>query len=412
MRRFSPVPSPHPCTQGTAAVKQTPQSCQIHALKQAARAGFTLVELLVVIAIIGLLAALLLPAVQSVREAAKRSSCQSNLKQIAMAFHNFETSKTHLPFSKRLEGDGAARSWAPDLLPFLEQSNIVSAANYDLTQDWWRLQSNLIEDPGNPGQYIASGTSVAVPNGVTVQKFLEVFMCPSAAVPMRTQFKSDPAVGHKIGACTDYFTPEGVHSNILSEFPSTIPVGAPIPGFPAGTTAASNVVISGVLQPYGAGTLPTWVTSILGDPRVQVVTSNLKYPRLAGVTDGTSNTILLGECAGREDVWRGRAMIPANADKTASNCARARGGAWATNDNPYAIGQRIDWCSSARTVPGKMKINNSNEWGHLYYSFHASGANAAFADVSVRFIDDDIALWVLASLSTRSGGEAISASDL
>jgi prepilin-type processing-associated H-X9-DG protein len=218
-------------------------------------------------------------------------------------------------------------------------------------------------------------------------------------------------VGHKIGACGDYFTPEGVHSAILSELPSTLPLGAPVPGFPPGTTAASNIVLSGVLQPYGAGSLPSWTSTIDGDPRLQVVKAGLRYPSLAGVRDGTSNTIIIGECAGREDVWRGRVMTPANADKSASNCARARGGAWATNDNSYPIGQRINWCSSSQTIPGEMKINNSNEWGHLYYSFHPDGANFGFADASVRFLSDETPIWILASLTTRDGGEAISGSD-
>lgn len=108
-------------------------------------------------------------------------------------------------------------------------------------------------------------------------------------------------------------------------------------------------------------------------------------------------------------------MKPANATRNDPTCARARGGAWATNDNPYAIGQRIFWCDSSATgesaIPGTMKINNSNEWGHLYYSFHEGGAQFAFADGSVRFISDRVALWVLASLTTRSGGEAISSAD-
>jgi hypothetical protein len=125
-------------------------------------------------------------------------------------------------------------------LPYLEQANVVSAANYDLTQDWWRTQSNMIEDPANPGTYIPSPTSVAVPNGITVQKFLEVFMCPSTAVPLRTQFKSDPAVGHKIGACGDYFTPEGVHSAILAELPTTLPLGAPLAPARPGVLVASH----------------------------------------------------------------------------------------------------------------------------------------------------------------------------
>jgi prepilin-type processing-associated H-X9-DG protein len=306
------------------------------------------------------------------------------------------------------------------LLPHLEQANVISAANYDLSQDWWRTKSVDIEDPANPGSYIPDPSPRDISNGITVQKFLEVMICPSTAIPHRTQFKEDTKAGHKIGACGDYFTPEGVHSNILAELPrnattmvQAVPLGQPVPLFPAGTQATDNVVLAGALHPWGAGARPNWVAEIDGDPRVEVFDRRPAFPKMAGITDGTSNTIMIGECAGREDIWRGRTMTPTNADREASNCARAQGGAWATNDNTYAIGQRKVWCDTTGTVkiPGKMMINNSNEWGHYYYGFHPNGANFAFADASVRFLSDETAIWVVASLTTRSGSEAISDTD-
>ncbi|QDU90461.1 hypothetical protein Pla175_38660 [Pirellulimonas nuda] len=379
------------------------------------RGAFTLVELLVVVAIIGILVALLLPAIQSAREAAKRAACQNNLRQLGLALLNYESAEAHLPFGKRVEPDGAARSWVPDVLPYLDQQAMVSDANYDLNQDWWRIQSVYVEDPANPGAFIPDPSGGPVPNGITVQKFLDIMVCPSTTIQERTQFKDDGPVGHKIGACGDYFAPEGVHSRILNELPNTAPLGAPFPEFPPGVTANSNTVLAGVLLPFGAGALPAWTTTIDGDPRLQLIKKRVSFPSLSGIADGTSNTIMLGECAGREDVWRGRKLTPANATRGDVSCARARGGAWATNDNTYAIGQRIQWCNSSLTgvsaVPGTMKINNSNEWGHLYYSFHPAGSQFAFADGSVHFVSEKVALWVLASLTTRSGGEALSGGD-
>ncbi len=109
---------------------------------------------------------------------------------------------------------------------------------------------------------------------------------------------------------------------------------------------------------------------------------------------------------GREDVWRRGVLTPLD---YAANY-RARGGAWATNDNAYDIGQRTTtkYGSGTTVIPGTLGINNSNEYGHCFYSFHTGGANFAFADGSVRFLGESMNLRVLASMVTRASGEVVS----
>lgn len=127
------------------------------------RRGFTLIELLVVIAIIAILIALLLPAVQQAREAARRSQCKNNLKQIGLALHNYHDVALKFPFA----GDSSGTMWTAMILPYLEQRNL-----YD-TMVWG-------ETGGNWGN--GSGTAT---NSKTVaaETVISMLRCPSAAIP-------------------------------------------------------------------------------------------------------------------------------------------------------------------------------------------------------------------------------------
>jgi prepilin-type processing-associated H-X9-DG protein len=229
------------------------------------------------------------------------------------------------------------------------------------TENWWRTTGEFAPNVG-----------VAIPNGLTARTPLAVFNCPATPIQPRLQTKIESAATQdKIGSCGDYFVTEGVSAAINAAL-------AAADQFPAGAD------LKGALRPFAEG--PT---------------------RIAAISDGTSNTILLAECAGREDVWRGKVMTPAQTDTALPNVARARGGAWATNDNPYEIGQRVAWPSGTIPAAVPMKINSSNEWGFLMYAFHDGGVNVALCDGSVRFLRDSTPLKTIAVLVTRNGGDVV-----
>jgi prepilin-type N-terminal cleavage/methylation domain-containing protein/prepilin-type processing-associated H-X9-DG protein len=317
--------------------------------------GFTLVELLVVIAIIGVLVALLLPAIQAAREASRRSQCSNNLRQLGLAFLNYESGKQALPYATYGPATApaaelnppAVNNWAPHIMPFVEQGNLI--AGYNLKVDWWKE-----------------------PNRTIAQNPVSLLLCPSTPTQIRIQDKPETTPPNKTGVCGDYFVPTGVNVAINAH------LSAP-EQYPAGHDLSGAIL-----------------------PRINAAGEVSSPNQLKQIVDGTSFTMLVGECAGREDVYRGREFT--QVDYTGTPRVRARGGAWATTDNPYDIGQSAPWHASFGTIPGAPAINNSNEWGHAFYSFHA-GANFVFADGSVRFLAESTPLRTLGDLVTRDGGE-------
>jgi prepilin-type N-terminal cleavage/methylation domain-containing protein len=330
------------------------------------RTGFTLVELLVVITIIGLLIALLLPAVQAAREAARRTQCQNNLKQLALACHTYETQNNGLPL---LYASSNQLGWVTEVLPFFEQLN--ASKHYDITLPWFDAA-----------------------NAAVVSQRIEVLECPTSPVPhvytaTNTKFggQSPNAMTTFTVASTDYFAISGASATTTLKSPSTIPAGY-LYVYP---TATPQIDLSGV---FGA----------------QSSTSACR--KLAEVSDGLSQTMMLAEMSGRPWLYlaSGQQVSGANfpsyvsassADVPNSLALNYGWGAWAHNNN-FAVGT---WSTDGWLQGGTGAINCSNYRG--IFSFHSGGAYVAFGDASVHFLGQEMSTAVYFALVTARAGEVV-----
>jgi prepilin-type N-terminal cleavage/methylation domain-containing protein/prepilin-type processing-associated H-X9-DG protein len=300
--------------------------------------AFTLVELLVVIAIISILIGLLLPAVQKVRDAAARTQCQNNLKQIGLAYHNYASTYNSSFPPAMLTNPATTVGWGIFLLPFLEQDNLYKQYSF-----------------GAPFFY--SNPAFGINNQAVANTPLKLLICPSA--PLRT------------GPYSYTFNFPGFPSFSWQAYPSDY---TPLAGLsPSLVTylGLTTTSLSGPLKP---------------DTGVQVVS----------ITDGTSNTILVAEVAGKNELYQaGR-----DTGTTLSGFFGGEGGwADATSSGSPLYGSSADGTVS----PGPCGINCSNDYG--LYGFHTGGANVVLADGSVTLLPAGINISVLAGLVTAQGGE-------
>jgi prepilin-type N-terminal cleavage/methylation domain-containing protein/prepilin-type processing-associated H-X9-DG protein len=304
-----------------------------------ARRAFTLIELLVVIAIIAILIGLLLPAVQKVREAAARAKCSNNLKQLVLALHNYHDTFGFLPAALEEIPDGAGgvwkHSWTPRALPYIEQGNVFNTYKFNLNWD------------------AGSNTAAGGPIRVTIPTFL----CPSSVQDGR----------HANRGCLDY----------------------------AATTERNwpNPFVSSAQAPFVSASDPYYI-GVLGHDKVTNGAPDRAKRTLLSVTDGTSNTMVLAECAGRN-----RRFIMGKEDPTQTWTA----GPWANPNSRLQIGGFDPANPDSGVGPCAVNCVNDKE----IYAFHPGGANVGLTDGSVRFLRASTSLDVVLQLLTRARGEII-----
>jgi prepilin-type N-terminal cleavage/methylation domain-containing protein/prepilin-type processing-associated H-X9-DG protein len=303
-----------------------------------ARSAFTLIELLVVIAIIAILIGLLLPAVQKVRDAAARTQCQNNLKQLGLGYHNYALNNNDSFAPSMISDQTKTVGWGIFLLPYIEQDNLYKQYNFS-------------------APFFFSNPAFGINNQAVANTPIKTYICPAA--PSRT------------GPYSYTFTFPGFPSFSWQAYPADY---TPIAG-----VSTSLLGYLGLTTTATDGALQRDVTT-----------------KILALTDGTSNTILLGEIAGKNEQYR----AGKDSGQPLSGFYGGEGGwADATSSGSSLLGSSGD----GTTTPGTCGINCSNDYG--LYSFHTGGANVLLADGSVRFLAASLDIRVLCGLVTRAGGE-------
>jgi len=335
--------------------------------------GFTLIELLVVIAIIAVLVSLLLPAVQQAREAARRTQCKNNLKQIGLAFHNYHDVYNGFPIGiSYIQGpnqpffnnpsqavaydDPNVHVWTEGLLPYLDQVNVYNLINFSAPI----ISPMNLTAAGATAPYAISTYN----NQAATANVIPAFICPS--------------------------TPR--NSNLV-----TVDFGATLN---YGLLGAGMLLKGGAMDYPATSSCDDAVATASGETANRGLISDEQYTGIKHCTDGTSNTSLVAERAGAPTVYRKGKPISGTLTS---------GGVWADPfvGANYFRGSLYDGTLTGASAARKCALNCTNERLGGGYAFHAGSVTFLLADGSVRSVSENTDTGVIGRIISFAGGNVV-----
>ena len=341
------------------------------------RTAFTLIELLVVIAIIGILIALLLPAVQAAREAARRVQCQNNLKQIGLAMHNYQSSYRTLPWGAKA---GHGYSWMTDILPFAEKAGLWESAppvgNGPVTLEQRARLAKLASTqvpmyrcPSQPGDsHLIDNNNLAV-DGSAVPRAMTSYLGNSGSEAGHDGYTGDdptrePGMGPSLGATTNQ---ERLYNGVL------------------------------LVSQFERGIFDMGMPVRLPWPRPRPIP-------FTAIFDGLSNTVL---CAETRFIDQPDCNVCSHFSVYHPEFDRRK-----ASMNPTRKGS--DFSQALMTMRYDINLQTApmQELEVSIGSFHVGGCHALFCDGSVRFLTDSLDEQTRKAIASRSGREIFDSSEI